>query len=286
MRPLYDRWRRLLEQDGQGPGLLLYNVGLLLQRRHLRRQRRDGRRLLEDVSGGVSSTATISKGCAGDGARAGASRASSGRRSGGVGDSAGGALSTGGVSSARASAWWRRAAAAAPYHVTKEGVARRAGADCGTARGSRAAARSTSTKGSCELVLALLAGDGRGLWGRRRRDAALAVPCLSLAAALDADVRPVVDARAAEVAACRAGRGVVEGHGGVHRGELMVRCAAPCLLVWRRALLSGAAATARSREAFAGLSAVSVTGAQRLKSRRVRGCGTAISVCRRSAGEL
>ena len=51
-------------------------------------------------SGGESSTATISKGCAGDGARcSGASRASSGRRSGGVGDSAGGALSTGGVSS-------------------------------------------------------------------------------------------------------------------------------------------------------------------------------------------
>ena len=47
----------------------------------------------------------------------------------------------------------------------KNGVARRAGADCGTASGSRAAASNTSTKGSCEFVLALLAGDGAGSGG-------------------------------------------------------------------------------------------------------------------------
>ena len=101
-------------------------------------------------------------------------RASSGRRSGGVGDSAGGALSTGGVSSARG--FFEEARGGGGAILLKKGaVCRRAGADCGTARGSRAAARSTSTKGSCELVLALLAGDGAGLRGRRRRDAAAAV---------------------------------------------------------------------------------------------------------------
>ena len=77
----------------------------------------------------------------------------------------------------------------------------------------------------------------RGLRGRRRRDAALAVPCLSFPSTLDADVRAVVDALAAEVAACRAGRGVVEDHGRVHCREVVVRFWCALLLAWRRGLV-------------------------------------------------
>ena len=195
----------------------------------------------------MSSTSTTSKGWAGDGARAGASRASSGRRSGGVGDSAGGALSTGGVSSARGLVEEARGGGGAMAASLKKGVARRAGADCGTARGSRAAARSTSTKGSCELVLALLAGDGAGSGGGgggampRWRSRA----CRSRRRWMRTFVRywthaPQKLQRVAQGAALSK----------VMEVSIVVNwwCAAPRLaFLWRRGLVSGAAATARAR---------------------------------------